>query len=123
MAVSPEYRAYVEELFEPMPGVAFKRMFGGVGVFFDDRMFGLVTRSEQLFFKVDEESKPPFQGAGSQPFVYTRKGKPYEMPYWTVPVDAYDEPEAFVRWAELGMAAARRSALKNPKRPKRKKRG
>ena len=63
MAVSPEYRAYLEEMFQPIPGVRFKRMFGGLGVFRDDVMFGLVAY-ERLYFKVDDETKPRFAEAG-----------------------------------------------------------
>lgn len=120
MAVSPEYRAYLEEMFQPIPGVRFKRMFGGLGVFRNDVMFGLVAY-ERLYFKVDDETKPRFAEAGAEPFVYEGKGKPIEMSYWTAPDEALDEPESFEAWARLGMEAARRAAAKKPKRKPRKR--
>jgi len=47
MAVSPDYKSYLEDLFEPLPGVMFKGMFkgmfGGLGIFHDGAMFGLVA--------------------------------------------------------------------------------
>ena len=113
MAVSPEYKAYLEELFEPLPGVSFKRMFGGLGIFHDGVMFGLVAY-EQLYFKVDKQTEQHFADAGSEPFVYEGKGKPIQMSYWTAPDAAMDDPEEFESWARLGMEAARRAAAAKP---------
>ena len=119
MAVSPEYKAYLEEMFAPLPGVSFKRMFGGLGVFHDGAMFGLVAY-EQLYFKVDAKSQPAFADAGSEPFVYEGKGKPIQMSYWTAPDSAMDDPDEFEGWARLGMEAARRAAAKKPPKTARK---
>ena len=41
----------------------FKGMFGGLGIFHDGVMFGLVAY-EQLYFKVDKEIEPRFAEAG-----------------------------------------------------------
>lgn len=122
MAISAEYRAYLEDLFRDIPGVRFKGMFGGLGIFRDDAMFGLVAY-EQLYFKVDQETQPRFAEAGSEPFVYEGKNKPISMSYWTAPDDALDDPDAFQEWAELGMAAARRAQAKKQKTRKPRKPG
>jgi DNA transformation protein len=120
MAVSPEYKAYLEEMFAPLSGVSFKRMFGGLGVFHDGAMFALVAY-EQLYFKVDKQSESTFSDAESEPFVYEGKGKPIQMSYWTAPDSALDDPEEFETWARLGMEAARRAAAaKPPKKPHKK---
>lgn len=119
MAVSPEYKAYLEELFEPIPGVRFKRMFGGLGLFRDDVMFGLVA-FERLYFKVDDQTKPRFADAGAEPFVYDGKGKPIEMSYWTCPDEALDDPDQFEEWARIGIEASRRAAAAKPKRKRKK---
>jgi DNA transformation protein len=115
VAVSREYRAYLEELFEPIPGVSFRRMFGGLGIFHDGVMFGLVA-ADQLYFKIDPITEPQFADAGSEPFVYSGKGKPIQMSYWTAPDETLDDPELFEDWARLGMAAAARAARAKPKR-------
>ena len=117
MAVSPEYRAFLEEMFQPIPDVQFKRMFGGLGVFRDGVMFGLVAY-ERLYFKVDDLTKPRFADAGAEPFVYEGKGKPVEMSYWTAPDESLDDPELFEEWARLGIEASRRTAASRPKRRK-----
>lgn len=119
MAVNPEYRAYLEELFEPIPGVGFRPMFGGLGVFMDGVMFALVAY-ERLYFKVDDQTRSRFAAAGSEPFVYEGKGKPIEMSYWTAPDDAMDDPDLFETWARLGVEAARRAAAAKPKRKRKR---
>ncbi len=117
MAVSAEYRDYLEELFQPLPGVQFRRMFGGLGVFLDGVMFGLVAH-ERLYFKVDDATKARFAAAGAEPFVYAGKGKPIEMSYWTAPDETLDDPDAFLAWARLGVEASRRAAAKKPAKRK-----
>ena len=121
MAISPDYKSYLEELFEPLPGVKFKGMFGGLGIFHDGAMFGLVAY-EQLYFKVDKKTEPRFAEAGSEPFIYEGKGRKVQMSYWTAPDAAMDDPEEFETWARLGMEASRRAAAaKPPKKPRKKK--
>ena len=44
------YRAFLEEMLAPLGGVAIRRMFGGLGLFRDRLMFGLVVR-DVLYFK------------------------------------------------------------------------
>ena len=54
-----------------------------------------MTVGDQLYFKVDNETKDAFELAGSRPFVYKSKsGKPVAMAYWETPVGAVDYPEA-----------------------------
>lgn len=122
MAVSPDYRAYLEELFEPIAGARFKRMFSGLGVFRDDVMFALVA-DDRLYFKTDAETEPRFKEAGSEPFVYGSKSKPIRMSYWTAPDEALDDPELFQDWARLGLEAARRKAAAKPKRKRKPRAG
>lgn len=119
MAVSAEYRTYLEELFQSIPGVQFRRMFGGLGVFRDGVMFGLVA-FERLYFKTDDETEPRFAEAGAEPFVYDGKGKPIQMSYWTAPDEALDDPELFEEWARLGIEASRRAAAAKPKHKRKK---
>lgn len=120
MAVSKEYRAYLAELFEGIPGVTFRGMFGGLGIFRDGVMFGLVAY-ERLYFKVDDQTKARFAEAGSEPFVYEGKNKPIEMSYWTAPDESLDDPELFEEWARLGLEASRRAAAAKPAKPKRRR--
>lgn len=116
MAVGAEYRSYIEDLFQPFPGIGFRPMFGGLGIFRDGLMFALVAY-EQLYFKIDAETEATFANAGAEPFEYDGKAKTVRLGYWTAPDDAMDDADAFRDWAELGMAAARRAQAKKQKKP------
>ena len=119
MAVSPDYKAFIEDLFSPIFAVRIKAMFGGAGVYADDVMVALIA-DETLYLKADKLDAPYFEEAGSSPFVYESEGrKPIAMSYWLVPEELYDDPEAFAPWAHRALACARRS--KKPKKRAKKK--
>ena len=109
---------FLEDLFQPVPDVRFKRMFGGVGIFRDELMFGLVA-DDVLHLKADEQTIAAFEAEGCGPFVYEGKGRMTTMPYWRVPERLFDEPEEFAQWAEAAFAVALRVA--KAKKPSRKK--
>jgi DNA transformation protein len=87
----------------------FRRMFGGYGVYRDERMIGLIA-DEVLYLKADAALEPLFVAAGSIPFTYTGKSKPVQMSYWRCPESGLDDPEQFGRWLDHATAAALRSA-------------
>jgi DNA transformation protein and related proteins len=104
----------VVELFEQFGPVHCKRMFGGLGIYAGELMFGLVADGE-IFLKIDADSQPRFADAGSSPFSYTRRdGRSAMMSYWRLPSEALDDPERAAEWAKLGLEAARRSAVAKP---------
>jgi DNA transformation protein len=108
---------YTVELLEKLGPVQARRMFGGWGLYFGGRMFGLIGDG-QLYLKTDEISRPEFQAAGCRPFVWEGGGQRIEMSYWTPPADASDDAYALLPWARRGVDAATRAALK--KAPKKK---
>jgi DNA transformation protein len=101
--------AYVLELLEPVGGCSARAMFGGHGIYRDDRIFGLVI-GDTLYLKADTQSESDFAAIGSAPFVYQGKGRAVQMSYWSLPVEALDSPEEMIRWARLAQAAAARKA-------------
>jgi len=103
----------LEDLFAPLGGVSMRKMFGGVGVFKDGIMFGLVA-DDALYLKADESTAPAYEAEGRGPFVYEMRGRSGTMPYWRLPDRLYDEPDDFHDWAEMAFAVARRTA--KPKR-------
>lgn len=105
---------YVEDLLqllEPLGLVEARRMFGGWGLYQDGCMFGLVT-GERLYLKTDDTTRPAFQAAGGEPFVYDRgEGrKPIALSYWTPPEAAVDDAHALLPWARRATDAAFRAA-------------
>jgi DNA transformation protein and related proteins len=111
--VSPEdeFAAYCAELLRPLGQCKVRKMFGGHGISLDGISIALIAW-EQLWLKVDEETKPKFREAGCKPFVYDGKSKPIEMSYWTAPADAMESPALMLPWARLAFAAAKRAGMK-----------
>ena len=117
MARTDSFVEYTVELLEKLGPVRARSMFGGWGLYFGGRMFGLIADG-QLFLKVDDVTKPEFQAAGGRPFIYEGGGKTVEMGYWTPPADAADDAYALLPWARRAVDAAQRAAAK--KAPKKK---
>lgn len=111
MAVSQEYIEYIVDQLSAFGHVTAKKMFGGVGIFFDGLMFALIGHGD-LYFKVDDENRMDFEEAGMGPF------KPYPdrdetMQYYQVPADIVEDREELSRWADKAYAVAiRKKKLK-----------
>ncbi|QDE66921.1 MULTISPECIES: TfoX/Sxy family protein [Myxococcus] len=120
MARTDSFVEYTVELLEKLGPVKSRSMFGGWGLYFGGRMFGLIGGG-QLFLKVDDVTKPDFQAAGCRPFVYEGMSTPVELGYWTPPADAADDAYALLPWARKAVDAANRAALKKAKKTPRKK--
>ena len=112
----------IRELFVEFGPVSVRRMFGGAGVFVDERMIALVSR-EVIYLKADAETIPAFEREGLAPFSYaTKKGEHKLTSYWRMPDRLYDDPEELARWARTAHAAAVRKAEQS-KRSKKKASG
>jgi DNA transformation protein len=107
--------AYLLELLVPLGPVSARRMFGGVGLFLNGTMFGLIAR-EELYFKVGDTNRAAFEAAGEAPFSYETKDGTHTIgSYWRCPPDLLDSSETFQDWARGAVeaaAAATRGKLK-----------
>lgn len=120
MAISPEYREFVLELFDPVGTIAFRRMFGGAGLFHQGLMFALII-NETIYMKVDDINRPDFEAVGSVPFTYdTARGTRGVMSYFALPESVYDDPSEAVAWAQGSIDAAFRADAARP--PSKRKR-
>ena len=118
MAVSSEFRALVEEMFEAAIGpVTVKRMFGGIGIFRDGLMFALVL-DETLFLKTGLDNVERFRTAGLEFFRYQNKHRLVETSYARAPEDALEDPEILRDWTEGALQAARAAAARPKSRRK-----
>ena len=99
----------IEEMFASLGPITIKRMFGGKGVYHSGRIIAVEVRGEMLL-KADDLSAPEFESAGAERWAYEGKaGKPVNMPYWSIPEDAFDDPELMAHWVRLAYEAALRS--------------
>ena len=79
-----------------------RKMFGGVGYYLDDRIFGLLVSDGDVYFKVGENNKAEYEKYHSKPFIYeghSSKG-PTSMPYWRVPDEVLEDHQTVLSWAE-----------------------
>ncbi|WOF73628.1 TfoX/Sxy family protein [Parvibaculaceae bacterium PLY_AMNH_Bact1] len=127
MAVSPEYKAFVMEVLEPLGDIRIRNMFGGAGVYYRDLMFGLIA-SETLHFKADDINRGGFENEGMTQFLYEappkdgKEGRKISMSYWEIPDRLFDEPDELVEWAKAAIEAATRNKKAKPKRGRTAKR-
>ncbi|MGA1803597.1 TfoX/Sxy family protein [Rhizobium sp. HT1-10] len=101
-------RLDIEEMFSALGPVSIRRMFGGKGIYHQGRIIALEFRDEMLL-KADAVSAPEFEAAGARRWAYEGKtGKPVNMPYWSIPEDAFDDAEVMAHWVRLAYEAALR---------------
>lgn len=105
----------IEEMFSALGPVSIRRMFGGKGIYHQ----GLIIAVEiggQILLKADTASAPRFAEAGATQWGYAREGRAEVlMPYWSIPEDAYDDPDLMAGWARLAYEAATRAGTGKPK--------
>ncbi|HAW20337.1 MAG TPA: hypothetical protein DCX14_09155 [Flavobacteriales bacterium] len=91
---SASLAAVIEEKLASVDGFKTKKMFGGFGLFHDEKMFGLIDSKGGLYMKGDKTKKDEFLAVGS--VQHSR------MPYFSLSaevVDNFDELHARVQEA------------------------
>ncbi|HEU4402334.1 MAG TPA: TfoX/Sxy family protein [Candidatus Polarisedimenticolia bacterium] len=103
------FREFVLDQLADLTPLACRAMFGGHGLYWGDRFFGIIFRG-RLYFRTDETTRAAFVERGMSPF----RPRPRQTlhPYYEVPVEVIEDPEALVEWA-------RRAARRDPARSRR----
>jgi len=100
----------IEEMFAALGRVTIRRMFGGKGIYHRGEIIAVEVRGD-ILLKADAVTAPEFAAAGANQWAYEgRGGKAVNMPYWSIPEAAFDDPEIMARWVRLAYEAALRSA-------------
>lgn len=102
---TPPLVSHCCELLESAGPVRHCRMFGGWGFYVGD-LFVALLAFDRLYLKVNETTRPRFEAAGCEPFVYDGKGQPMQLAYFSAPVDAMDSPALMQPWVALAVQAA-----------------
>lgn len=100
--------AAIEEMFAGLGPVTIRRMFGGKGVYHAGIIVALEVDGE-ILLKADVISAPTFAAAGATQWRYISRGKSAAMPYWSIPEEAIDDPEALTQWTRMAYEASIRS--------------
>ena len=105
MAVSDEFLQYVIEQLAGLPRVAPRRLFGGMGLYSNERIFGLIFR-DTLYFKVNDSNRGDYEARGMSRF-RPFPDKPYwSMTYYEVPADTLEDTDECRAWARKSVAIA-----------------
>jgi DNA transformation protein len=115
MAVSPEFRAFVEDQIGRVMPVRSRPMFGGLGLYSGDLFFAVVD-DDVLYFKVDDETRPRYEKRRMRPF--NPMGTPMNG-YWQVPAGVLEDAEELAPWAREAVEVADRSKV-TPRAPRSK---
>jgi len=96
MAVSGEYKEYIENQLSEIADLTSKNMFGGVGYFIDGVMFGAIM--DNVFrLKADSTNVEKYTDRGMGP--HEIPSKKMTMPYYQVPVEVLENPSELKVWA------------------------
>lgn len=112
MAITPEFREHLKDLFSGLGPIDVRRMFGGAGLYLDDACFAIVLGGEKVMMRGDDKVGPDFEAEGGEQWVYehaSRRG-PVAMPYWSLPESAMDDPEEALHWAQRALGPAQKAA-------------
>ncbi len=107
----------VLEQLRPLPGLTWRRMFGGYG-FYAGGLFFAVCWDDRLYLKTDAAGEGAFRERGMGPFTY--EGGALKS-LWEVPAEVLEEPGELREWATRAIAAARAAKLSKKGKSKRKK--
>jgi DNA transformation protein and related proteins len=106
MAVSAAFRDHVADLFEPFGDIKIKLMFGGAGIYFKDKMFGLII-DERIYLKTNDATRPSFDAEDCKPFTFeNRKGEVISTNYIEIPSRLLDDPAELAHWARSAYEVA-----------------
>ncbi|MCT4557985.1 MAG: TfoX/Sxy family protein [Pelagimonas sp.] len=94
MSISPEDIAFAKDLFSGLGDITTRRMMGGLCLYHQGTIFAIVHSDSTLWIKGAGAFIDRLEDMGLTKWSYTRKdGKTVEMPYWSLPGEAMDDPE------------------------------
>ncbi|MBK7093001.1 MAG: TfoX/Sxy family protein [bacterium] len=111
MAVSNSYLEYVLERMGTVGAVTARRMFGGVGIYFDITFFALID-NDTLYFKVNNENRKDYESEQMEPFRPFGEDS-YSMKYYSVPERIIEDNQLLREWMLKAVAAARKKTRRS----------
>jgi DNA transformation protein len=94
------------EQWRGLGSVTSRRMFGGAGLYTDGAFFAVLD-NDQLFFKVNDETRPAYQKLGAQPWDPMPGREQPSQGYFEVPASVIDDRDELVVWARQAVGVAR----------------
>ncbi len=95
MSVTKEEIARVADLFAGLGEITTRKMMGGACLYHDGTIFAMLHSERGLLIKAQGGFIDRMAGLGQTQWTYTRDGGPERsMPYWSIPDEMLDDPEA-----------------------------
>ena len=118
MAAPPnEFARYCCDLLTTAGPCVARRMFGGYGISTDGLTLAILAdlgAGDKLWLKAGDTSRPLFEAADCERFVYMAKGKAMSMNYYSAPDDAMESAQLMAPWARLALEAALKARQTRP---------
>ena len=111
------FNEFVREQLAALPGLEFRRMFGGEGIYQADRFYGILYQG-RLYFKTDALTRADYDAAGMGPF--QPNAKQCLSAYREVPASVLENSSELCAWA--GRAAQCGAETKRAAKPTRARR-
>ena len=119
MAVSNDYLQYVLEQLSALGPVTSRRMFGGVGLYHEERIFGFIA-GDTLYFKANDSNRDDYEARGMGRFRPYADKPQLSMTYYEVPADTLEDADECARWARKSAAIAAAGAKPAARRGKKR---
>jgi DNA transformation protein len=105
MAVTESFLTFVlEQLSRSRREITHKKMFGGVGIYADERFVALLD-NDRLYLKAGDSNRADFEREGCKPFQPYGEGS-YSMSYYEAPAGALEDRAELASWIERSWEAA-----------------
>jgi DNA transformation protein len=85
MSVADADIAFATDLFSELGNLTTRKMFGGMCLYHDGTVFALLNSEGRLYLKVKGTLADEFASGGADQF--------HNMPYWSLPEAALDDPQ------------------------------
>ena len=115
MAVNDDYLQYVLEQLAGLGRISARRMFGAVGLYHEERFFGIIA-GDTLYFKVNDTNRGDYEMRGMDRFRPYPDKPQLSMTYYEVPADILEDAEQCAAWARRSAAIASSNRKNSAKR-------
>ncbi|HEY0939301.1 MAG TPA: TfoX/Sxy family protein [Steroidobacter sp.] len=109
MRVKSSLASYVAEQLAPLGRISSRAIFGGVGVFIDERLLAIVM-GEKLYLHTDKSNLDDYVGRGMQQFKPYPNAFDLTTDHHEVPPEIVNDAEQLRIWGQRALTAAIESA-------------
>ena len=93
--LSDQLEATIIKNLSSLNGISTKKMFGGYGIFHEDKMFGLIDSKGNCFLKANEENKEDYLSSGGE--------QHSRMPYYSISEEILNDTDKLLPLAQFAI--------------------